>query len=43
MVADGTAVVMSTHHRSEWPDGVTHELELLGGEARYCGPVRSRK
>ena len=43
MVADGTAVVMTTHHRPEWPDGVTHELELSGGEARYCGPVRSRK
>jgi molybdate transport system ATP-binding protein len=42
MVADGAAVVMSTHHRSEWPDCVTHELELAGGEARYCGPVRPR-
>ncbi len=43
MVADGTAVVMTTHHRPEWPDCVTHELELAGGEVRYCGPVRSRK
>jgi molybdate transport system ATP-binding protein len=43
MVADGTAVVMTTHHRPEWPDCVTHELELAGGEARYCGPARSRK
>ena len=43
MFADGTAVVMTTHHRPEWPGGVTHELELAGGEARYCGPVRSRK
>ncbi len=41
MVADGAAVVMTTHHRPEWPDCVTHELELAGGEARYCGPVRS--
>jgi ABC-type molybdenum transport system ATPase subunit/photorepair protein PhrA len=40
MVADGTAVVMTTHHRPEWPDCATHELELAGGEARYCGPVR---
>ena len=40
MVADGTAVLMTTHHRSEWPDCVTHELELAGGQARYCGPVR---
>jgi molybdate transport system ATP-binding protein len=43
MVADGTAVVMTTHHRPEWPDCVTHELELAGGEVRYCGPVRIRK
>jgi molybdate transport system ATP-binding protein len=41
MVADGTAVVMTTHHRPEWPECVTHELELAGGEARYSGPVRS--
>jgi molybdate transport system ATP-binding protein len=40
LVAAGTAVVMTTHHRPEWPDCVTHELELAGGEARYCGPVR---
>ncbi len=40
MVADGTAVVMTTHHRPEWPDCVTHELELADGQARYCGPVR---
>jgi molybdate transport system ATP-binding protein len=42
MVADGAAVVMTTHHRPEWPDCATHELELAGGEARYCGPVRRR-
>ena len=43
MVADGAAVVMTTHHRPEWPDCVTHELELVAGEARYCGPIRGRK
>ena len=42
IVADGAAVVMTTHHRPEWPDCATHELELAGGEARYCGPVRRR-
>jgi len=42
MVADGAAVVMTTHHRPEWPDCATHELELAGGKARYCGPVRRR-
>jgi molybdate transport system ATP-binding protein len=41
MVAGGTAMVMTTHHRSEWPDCTTHELQLAGGRAVYCGPVRS--
>ena len=41
MVASGTAVVMTTHYRSEWPACITHELELSGGRAIYCGPVRS--
>lgn len=41
IAAGGTALVMSTHHRSEWPACTTHELELAGGRARYCGPVRS--
>jgi molybdate transport system ATP-binding protein len=42
MVADGAAVVMTTHHRPEWPECVSHELELAGGEAKYSGPVRRR-
>lgn len=41
LVASGTAVVMTTHYRTEWPSCVTHELELSGGRAIYCGPVRS--
>lgn len=41
LVASGTAVVMTTHYRSEWPPCVTHEIELLRGRAIYCGPVRS--
>jgi molybdate transport system ATP-binding protein len=40
MIADGTAVVMTTHRRSEWPRCATHELELAQGEVRYVGPVR---
>ena len=40
MLRQGTAVIMATHHRSEWPVSATHELELAGGRARYCGPVR---
>ncbi len=41
LVAGGTAIVMTTHHRSEWPACVTHEIELSSGRAIYCGPVRS--
>jgi ABC-type molybdenum transport system ATPase subunit/photorepair protein PhrA len=41
LVGSGTAVVMTTHHRTEWPACASHELELIGGRAIYCGPVRS--
>ena len=41
MVAGGTALVMSTHRREEWPACTTHELALASGRAIYCGPVRS--
>ena len=41
-VAGGTAVVMTTHRRAEWPRCASHELELAGGEVRYVGPVRER-
>jgi molybdate transport system ATP-binding protein len=41
LVASGTAVVMTTHHRSEWLSCATHELALSRGRAKYCGPVRS--
>jgi molybdate transport system ATP-binding protein len=41
LVSSGTAVVMSTHHRSEWPACSTHELELSNGREVYRGPVRS--
>ena len=40
LVASGTAVVMTTHHRSEWLPCATHELALSRGRAKYCGPVR---
>jgi ABC-type molybdenum transport system ATPase subunit/photorepair protein PhrA len=42
LVAAGTSVVMASHHRDEWPDNASHELELDAGRARYCGPVRGR-
>jgi molybdate transport system ATP-binding protein len=41
-VARGTAVVMTTHRRAEWPRCASHELELARGEVRYAGPVRER-
>jgi molybdate transport system ATP-binding protein len=40
--AAGTAVVVATHRAADWPGCATHELELDGGRARYCGPVRAR-
>ncbi len=41
LVKEGTAVIMTTHRRSEWPVSATHELELARGRVQYCGPVRS--
>jgi molybdate transport system ATP-binding protein len=40
LVSKGTAVVMTTHHRDEWPPYATHELELDAGRMKYAGPVR---
>jgi molybdate transport system ATP-binding protein len=37
---DGMTVVMTTHHRDEWPATTTHELQLTHGRMQYCGPVR---
>jgi molybdate transport system ATP-binding protein len=42
LVAKGTAVVMTTHHRDEWPPYATHELELEAGRVKYAGPLRWR-
>jgi molybdate transport system ATP-binding protein len=36
----GVTTVMVTHHRDEWPQGVTHELELRQSRVIYCGAVR---
>ena len=43
LAQDGTAIVMATHHRHEWPRCTTHELELCAGRSRYRGPVRSTR
>lgn len=40
LIAAGTAVVMSTHHRDEWPTSTTHEIELVAGRAAYAGVRR---
>lgn len=42
VAASGTAVVVTTHQLHDWPACATHELELAGGRARYCGPLRPR-
>jgi molybdate transport system ATP-binding protein len=41
-VRSGVSVMMASHHRDEWPEGTTHELQLVRGRAVYCGPVRAR-
>ncbi|MBV8742351.1 MAG: ATP-binding cassette domain-containing protein [Sinobacteraceae bacterium] len=42
MLMSGTAIVMSSHRRSEWPSCATHELELAHGRMSYCGVLRAR-
>jgi len=39
----GVTVVISTHHRDEWPRGATHELELACSRVVYCGPLRATR
>jgi ABC-type molybdenum transport system ATPase subunit/photorepair protein PhrA len=39
-IAAGGAVVMSSHHRDEWPQHTSHELQLEAGRMRYAGVVR---
>jgi ABC-type molybdenum transport system ATPase subunit/photorepair protein PhrA len=34
------SIVIATHHRDDWPQHATHELELGAGRVRYCGPLR---
>src|SRR5450631_330081 len=41
LIARGTAIVMATHQRAEWPPGTTHELELADGRALYSGRLRT--
>jgi molybdate transport system ATP-binding protein len=40
LAAQGTTLLMTTHHHDEWPLHASHELELRDGDARYCGVVR---
>ncbi|MCC7463081.1 MAG: ATP-binding cassette domain-containing protein [Gammaproteobacteria bacterium] len=42
-LAAGATLVLTTHHREEWPAAVTHELELDAGRVVYCGGVRRRR
>jgi molybdate transport system ATP-binding protein len=40
LAAGGTTILMATHYEQEWPDAVTHELELRVGRVVYCGVSR---
>ena len=40
LAARGNAVVVAAHRLADWPGCATHELELVQGRARYCGPLR---
>lgn len=40
LLGDGLTVIMSAHHRDEWPIGTTHELELAAGQAVHAGAIR---
>ncbi|MBU3672224.1 MAG: ATP-binding cassette domain-containing protein [Sinobacteraceae bacterium] len=39
-VSAGGTVIMSSHHRDEWPQRTSHELHLVAGRTRYAGVVR---
>jgi molybdate transport system ATP-binding protein len=39
-LSGGGTLVLSTHHRDEWPVATTHELQLREGRVAYCGTVR---
>ncbi len=41
-IGKGLTIVISSHHRDDWPRRATHEIELDSGRARYCGPLRVR-
>jgi ABC-type molybdenum transport system ATPase subunit/photorepair protein PhrA len=41
-VAAGGAVVLTSHHRDEWPRNATHEIELRRGKVQHAGVVRRR-
>ena len=43
LARSGVSVVMSTHHRDEWPSGATHELQLERGRVLYRGELRQRR
>lgn len=41
LLSQGVAVVLSAHHRDEWPALAGHELELDAGRLRYAGVLRT--
>lgn len=41
LIDAGITVVLSAHHRDEWPRAARYELELEAGRLRYAGVLRS--
>ncbi len=42
-VLQGGAVVFASHHRDEWPDNTSHEMELRHNRIIFCGAVRAMR
>lgn len=40
LLTAGLTVVMATHHRSEWPQATSHEVQLRAGQVVYSGEPR---
>jgi molybdate transport system ATP-binding protein len=41
LAAAGASIVMTAHQARHADAAVTHELELVAGQMRYCGPLRA--
>jgi ABC-type multidrug transport system ATPase subunit len=39
----GKTILLTTHHRDEWPRATAHELQLDAGRALYVGARRDHR